>query len=265
MRKPHLSHNAAHSNDGAFRCSTGHQSLSDSLCHQERTLMENGLFSHAFRGFIRWLTKVSLNIYWYFIYSGYVCCLCSCICQPLDWPEWLCQTYPLPCWARSHPAWCLQHLHTPKVAGRNEPAGGSWDRKHWVGDGVCMLGVVFTWTTHLYACEKLLDAVFGRHVYHSHHVTLPSHVALQAPKGLVGRLLIHVSYDHRGTLRCKALAHSTSNPAASSWEEPELMKRVVENQQLQLVSSAHEFQWRHLSKTIIYVQMPVYLMFSQCE
>lgn len=70
MRKPHLSHNAAHSNDGAFRCSTGHQSLSDSLCHQERTLMENGLFSHAFRGFIRWLTKVWLNIYWYFIYSG---------------------------------------------------------------------------------------------------------------------------------------------------------------------------------------------------
>lgn len=59
MRKPHLSHNAAHSNDGAFRCSTGHQSLSDSLCHQERTLMDNGLISHGFRG----LTKVWLNIY----------------------------------------------------------------------------------------------------------------------------------------------------------------------------------------------------------
>lgn len=128
-----------------------------------------------------------------------------------------------------------------------------------------MLGVVFTWITHLYACDKLLNAVFGRHIYDSHHVTLPSHVGLQALKGLVGRLLVHVSYDHRGTLRCKALAHSTSNPAASSWEEPVLMKRVMENQQLQLVSSTHEFQMGHLSKTFIYVQMPVYFMFSQCE
>lgn len=105
-----------------------------------------------------------------------------------------------------------------------------------------MLGVVFTSTTHLYAWDKLLDAVFGRHVHHGHHMTLPSDVSLQAPKSLVGRLLIDVSYDHRGTLRRKALAHSTSNPTASSWEEPELMKRVMENQGLQPVSSTHEFQ-----------------------
>ena len=93
-----------------------------------------------------------------------------------------------------------------------------------------MLGIVFTLTTHLYTCDELLDTVFRRHVYYGHHMTLPSDVGLQARQGLVGRLLIHVSYDHRGTLRGKALAHSTSNPTASSWEEHKLMKGVMENQ-----------------------------------
>lgn len=54
------------------------------------------------------------------------------ICTPLDWPEWLCQTYPPPCWAWSHLVWCQQHLHTLRVAGRNEPAGRSWARNLWL-------------------------------------------------------------------------------------------------------------------------------------
>lgn len=124
------------------------------------------------------------------------------ICTPLDWPEWLCQTYPLPCWAWSHLVWCLQHLHTLRVAGRNEPAGRSWARNLWLVSAafkceskrtmcvyLCLEMCVFTQclcvgsspVTHLYACDKLLDAIFGRHIHHSHHMTLPSDVSLQAP------------------------------------------------------------------------------------